>query len=310
MSDPGLPVLTAADYSKFLLAGSICCVVTHGAMTPIDVVKTRIQLDPALKGVGMLTAGRSIVAKSGPSVLMTGFGPTALGYFLQGGAKFAGYEYWKLKLIQFAGGSEAAQPHRTAIYLVGASIAEFFADVLLTPCEAVRIRLVSDSKYASGFLPAFARMAKEGGAREMYAGFIPILAKQIPYAVGQFTVNEWMHEEVDKMMSKDTKANLGPVQNKLITLGCGVVAGAAAAVLSHPADTLLSQINKGKGGEGGAIKKLVVLAKEVGPTGIWAGLGARIVMTAGLVSGQFFLYQLVKDAVGASAGVELHKTVS
>jgi len=73
----------------------------------------------------------------------------------------------KLKLIQFAGGSEAAQPHRTAIYLVGASIAEFFADVLLTPCEAVRIRLVSDSKYASGFLPAFARMAKEGGAREM-----------------------------------------------------------------------------------------------------------------------------------------------
>ena len=61
-----------------------------------------------------------------------------------------------------------------------------------------------------------------------------------------------IHFVVDKMMSKDTKANLGPVQNKLITLGCGVVAGAAAAVLSHPADTLLSQINKGKGGEGGA----------------------------------------------------------
>ena len=80
----------------------------------------------------------------------------------------------KLKLIQFAGGSEAAQPHRTAIYLVGASIAEFFADVLLTPCEAVRIRLVSDSKYASGFLPAFARMAKEGGAREMCMSFYPL----------------------------------------------------------------------------------------------------------------------------------------
>lgn len=87
---------------------------------------------------------------------------------------------------------------------------------------------------------------------------------------------------VDKMMSKETKANLGPVQDKLITLGCGVVAGAAAAVLSQPADTLLSQINKGQGGEGGAIKKLAVLAREAGFVGLFSGLGPRIVMTAGL----------------------------
>jgi solute carrier family 25 phosphate transporter 3 len=58
----------------------------------IDVVKTRIQIDPALKGKSLLTAGRSIVAAEGPKGLLTGFGPTAVGYLLQGGAKFAGYE--------------------------------------------------------------------------------------------------------------------------------------------------------------------------------------------------------------------------
>lgn len=93
-----------------------------------------------------------------------------MGYLVQGGAKFAGYEYWKAKLVQWSGGYEAAVPHRTAIYLAGSSIAEFFADVLLTPCEATRIRLVSQKGYASGFLPAFARMAREGGLREFYAG--------------------------------------------------------------------------------------------------------------------------------------------
>jgi len=307
MASSALPVFSGSDYGKFLLAGATCCLATHGAMTPIDVIKTRIQIDPSVKGQGMLAAGRTIVAKSGPSVLMTGFGPTAVGYLLQGGAKFAGYEYWKLKLIQAAGGPEAALPHRTAIYLTGAALAEFFADILLTPCEAVRIRLVSDSKYATGFFPAFARMAREGGIREFYAGFIPILCKQVPYALGQFTVNEWMHETVDKNLSEKTKASLGPVSNKVITLGCGVVAGAAAAILSQPADTLLSQINKGKGGSGGVVTKLVQLAKEAGPVGLFSGLGPRIVMTAGLVSGQFFLYQVVKDVVGAKPGVELHK---
>lgn len=58
----------------------------------IDVVKTRIQIDPALAKNSLLTAGRKIVASEGTKGLLTGFGPTAVGYFFQGGAKFAGYE--------------------------------------------------------------------------------------------------------------------------------------------------------------------------------------------------------------------------
>lgn len=38
---------TGADlYARFALAGALGCAVTHGAMTPVDVVKTRIQLEP------------------------------------------------------------------------------------------------------------------------------------------------------------------------------------------------------------------------------------------------------------------------
>ena len=48
------------------------------AATPIDVVKTRIQVDPSLAGQNMLKAGRSIIANEGASALLTGFGPTAV----------------------------------------------------------------------------------------------------------------------------------------------------------------------------------------------------------------------------------------
>jgi hypothetical protein len=32
--------------TRFALAGALGCAVTHGALTPVDVVKTRIQLEP------------------------------------------------------------------------------------------------------------------------------------------------------------------------------------------------------------------------------------------------------------------------
>ena len=38
----------------------------------IDVVKTRIQIDPALKGANMIRAGQSIVLNEGPRGLLTG----------------------------------------------------------------------------------------------------------------------------------------------------------------------------------------------------------------------------------------------
>ncbi|BGP46808.1 mitochondrial phosphate carrier protein [Rhodotorula kratochvilovae] len=304
---PELPVLTSVDYAKFFASGAACCLLSHGGMVPIDVVKTRMQLEPQLKTLGMVGTTRHIIAEEGVRGLATGFGSTAVGYFLQGGAKFAGYEFFKGKLSEASGSYEAAVAHRTAIYLGGAAIAEFFADILLTPLEAVRIRLVSDRKYATNLASGFKRMASEGGLSELYAGFVPILAKQIPYAVGQFLVNELAHEAVFRQLSPAKRENLTTAEQTGITLGCGITAGVAAAVLSQPADTLLSRINKGQGGKGSAAVKLVRLAKEAGPIGLFAGLGPRIIMTAGLVSSQFLMYGAIKDALGAGKGVEIHK---
>jgi len=102
VATPLVPDFNLKDYSTFFLAGALCCTITHGAMTPIDVVKTRIQIDPSLARNSMLTAGRKIVAAEGTRGLLTGFGPTAVGYLVQGGAKFAGYEFWKKKFVQLA----------------------------------------------------------------------------------------------------------------------------------------------------------------------------------------------------------------
>ncbi|KAI0297722.1 mitochondrial carrier [Russula brevipes] len=302
-----VPHFTPANYGSFFLAGALCATITHGAMTPIDVVKTRIQVDPAFARQSLLSGGRTIARKEGPSALLTGFGPTAVGYFVQGGAKFAGYEFWKKRFVSIAGDKDTAVKYRTAIYLGAASVGEFFADILLTPLEATRIRLVSERGYATGLVSGFTRLVREGGVRDLYAGFIPILFKQIPYAIGQFTVNELCHEVAFRNMSRETRAKLSPTDKLSLSLGSGVIAGFAAAILSQPADTLLSQVNKGHGPKGPILYRLGALAKQTGFRGLFAGLGPRMVMTAGLVSGQFLIYGAIKQAMGAPPGVEIHK---
>ena len=185
-----------ALYSRFALAGAIGCSVTHGGLTPVDVyvtntiqeiphqrtdavyrVKTRIQLDPVTYNKGLVGGFRQVIATEGAGALLTGFGPTAAGYFLQGAFKFGGYELFKQQCIDYLG-YETASKNRTAVYLASAALAEFFADIALCPLEATRIRLVSQPTFASGLVSGFSKIASTEGIGAFYAGFGPILFKQ------------------------------------------------------------------------------------------------------------------------------------
>lgn len=286
--------------------------IRYQAATPIDVVKTRIQVDDALKGYNMIRAARTIVAKEGAPTLLTGFGPTAVGYLVQGGAKFAGYEFFKKKYIELVGGPQNAVQKRTAIYLGASATAEFFADILLCPLEATRIRLVSQRGYADGLASGFMRMAREEGFKGFYSGFVPLLFKQVPFAIGQFTVHEAVNEVIYRTLGPQRKAKLTHLESTGVELTSGLAAGAAAAVLSHPADTLLSAINKGAGDpKQGATSRMFQLAREFGPKRLLlTGLGPRVVMTCGLVSGQFVIYAQCKVFTGAPPSIEIHKESS
>jgi len=291
-------------YSRFALAGAVCCSVTHGGLTPVDVVKTRIQLDPATYNKGLIGGFRQVIAKEGAGALLTGFGPTAAGYFLQGAFKFGGYELFKQQSINILG-YETAQNNRTAVYLASAAAAEFFADIALCPLEATRIRLVSEPTYANGLIGGFSKMLKNEGVGAFYAGFGPILFKQVPYTMAKFVVYEKVSELIYQSVDKST-ASSG--LQTTINLGSGLVAGLAAAVISQPADTMLSKINKTKGLPGeGTTSRLIKIAKELGLRGSFTGLPARLFMVGTLTAGQFAIYGDVKKALGAVGGVEISK---
>ncbi|CED82613.1 probable phosphate transport protein mir1 [Phaffia rhodozyma] len=293
-------------YARFAVAGALGCAITHGAATPMDVVKTKIQLEPKVYNKGVIAAARSIVAADGAGALLTGLGPTIVGYSIQGAFKFGGYEFWKKKAIDYYG-IEAARENRQAIYLGASAIAEFFADVALCPLEAVRIRLVSQPSFANGLGGGFARIAREEGLGGFYAGFGPILFKQVPYTMAKFAVYEVAFEKICTAAGKKP-SELTEGTKTTFNLGAGLIAGLAAAFISQPADTLLSRMNKTKGAPGeGMVSRLAGLSKELGIKGLYGGMTARFVMIGTLTAGQFGLYGSIKSALGATGGVEIAK---
>mmetsp|Transcript_37718 Transcript_37718/g.79525 ORF Transcript_37718/g.79525 Transcript_37718/m.79525 type:complete len:324 (+) Transcript_37718:92-1063(+) len=287
-------------YIKGAAAGGICCSVTHGALCPVDVVKTRVQLDPVKYNSGLIGGMRQVVAEEGAMALTTGLGATAFGYFVQGWFKFGGVEFFKIKSVE-ALGEEKAWNNKTPIYLGAAAAAETIADVFLCPLEAVRIRSVSDPDFCDGLADGFGKMLKADGIGGFYAGFLPILAKQVPYTMAKFAVQGSAADAIYTSMGK-SPAELSAGTNVCVSLGSGVIAGVAAAIISPPADTLLSKINKaGAGGDGPMMTRLINIAKEVGFVNLCTvGLLPRCVMIGTLTAGQFGIFDTVMNALGAS----------
>jgi solute carrier family 25 phosphate transporter 3 len=249
---------------------------------------------------GLIGGFKQIIAEEGAMALTTGLGATAIGYFIQGWFKFGGVEFFKINAAQ-AMGEEKAWEQKTTIYMGSAACAEFIADIFLCPLEAVRIRSVSDPTWANGLVDGFNKMAATEGIGGFYAGFAPILAKQIPYTCAKFVVQGSVADRLYASMEK-TPEEVTPSLALGVSLLSGVIAGVAAAIISHPADTLLSKVNKkGAGGDGPMVSRLMNIAKEIGFVKLCTvGLVPRCVMIGTLTAGQFGIFDTVMNALGAS----------
>ena len=82
-----------------------------------------------------------------------------------------------------------------------------------------------------------------------------------------------------------------------ITFMSGYIAGVLCALVSQPADTMVSKLNSIKtgGSTGENVKKIY---SEIGFSGLWRGMGARIIMIGTLTGLQWWIYDSFKTAVG------------
>lgn len=150
-------------YIKCCIGGALACGLTHTAVTPLDVVKCRRQVDPNLyKSVG--DGFKKIMAGDGVGGLFVGWGPTFVGYNLQGIGKFGFYEVFKATFTNILG-IETAKKYDTFVYFASSACAEFFADIFLCPFEAAKVRVQTSKPgtFPTGFGAAMNKIKLEEG---------------------------------------------------------------------------------------------------------------------------------------------------
>ncbi|KAI9592146.1 mitochondrial carrier domain-containing protein [Syncephalis fuscata] len=293
-----IEMYSPAFYYTCAVGGAMACGLTHTFVTPLDLVKCRRQVNPTLYS-GIFDGWRKIGSAEGISGLYTGWAPTLIGYSMQGACKYGFYELFKKKFTDLAG-EENGYKYRTALYLGASASAELIADVALCPMEALKVRMqTSTTPFASSAVAGFQKIVATEGANGLFKGLAPLWMRQIPYTMMKFASFESIVEAIYKNFLSRPKDEYNKGQQLGVSFLAGYAAGVLCAIVSHPADTLVSKLNnvsKAEGESTGALSMRIM--RDLGFSGIWRGLDARIVMIGTLTALQWGIYDSYKVYAG------------
>lgn len=284
-----------AYYLKCMLGGVLSCGLTHTAVVPLDIAKCRMQVFPE-KYKGLLGSLSTIIREEGASGLKLGWVPTLIGYSLQGLFKFGLYEFFKDYYSNLAG-QENAGKYKKIIWLAGSASAEFFADIALCPMEMVKVKIQTSpaGKFPTALGPAISALRADPSSRFPFGSVTPLWGRQIPYTMAKFFFFELIVQSFYKHVFTNPKDTYSKGTQLGITFASGYLAGVICAIVSHPADSLVSlmgkEVNKGK--------SLGTIASEQGLKNLMTkGLGTRIIMIGTLTGLQWWIYDSFKTAMG------------
>ncbi|KAJ6546293.1 hypothetical protein DFH09DRAFT_1507836 [Mycena vulgaris] len=158
--------------------------------------------------------------------------------------------------------------YKPLIRLAGSASAEVFADIALRPLEMTKVKIQTSP--SGTFLV-------------------------VPYTMANFSIFEKTVELFHTHLLTAPKESYSLITQLGVTFGSGYIAGVVSAIVSNPADSLISQLGKAEN-KGKSASKII---SEVGFANLATkGLGTRIFMLGTLTGFPWWIYDGFKAATG------------
>lgn len=285
------------EYFALCTLGGVLAGFPHTLTTPIDLVKCRVQCgeyasaSEGYKSIWQEGAGLSLVGRL--LLFYRGWGPTVIGYSLQGAAKYGLYEFFKHFYASLLG-EEVVAEHRVALFLTASACAEVFADVLLAPWEAIKVKMQTTRAMPPVLGVMVPRVWQTEGLAGFFKGLVPLWSRQVPYTMVKFAAFEKIIELTYTHLITVPKSSLQKSEQLAISLCAGLLSGVFCAIVSHPADSVVSKLNQRTDNRQG----LAQVVQEMGCGGLWRGLSIRLVMIGTITALQWVIYDSFKVMVG------------
>lgn len=212
-----------------------------------------------------------------------------------GGVLYVTTEFIRRSLSETAGVDAVAL--EVPIILAAAGIASAMGAFIICPFEAVRIRTVAQPDFAPNSVDVLKRMLDEEGVGSLLNAIPIFLVRNIPYAMTKFTIfdlsTEYMYEGFPAAQ-EDIKLSL------LVSLIGGIMGGSAAAVVSNPADAVISELKKSKS-DISPTQAVANMLERSGVSTFFVGLPLRMVFYSLVASLTFVVYDSVRLLLGIGA---------
>ncbi|XP_018441258.2 folate transporter 1, chloroplastic isoform X2 [Raphanus sativus] len=289
-------------------AGGVAGFATVAAMHPLDVVRTRFQVNdgrglsalPTYKNTAhaLFTIARLEGLRGG---LYAGFFPAVIGSTLSWSLYFFFYGRAKQRYARGRDDDKLTPP----LHLASAAEAGALVCFCTNPIWLVKTRLqlqtpLHQTPPYSGLLDAFRTIIKEEGPRALYKGILPALLLQVSHGAIQFTA----YEELRKLIVdfKDKRRNSESTSDNLLNsadyAALGGSSKVAAVLLTYPFQVIRARLQQRPSTNGTPryIDSLHVMretARFEGLRGFYRGLTANLLKNVPASSITFIVYENV-----------------
>ena len=199
--------------------------------------------------------------------------------------KYGLYEVFK-DFYSNVAGEENAQKYKSLIWCAGSASAEVFADIALCPLEMTKVKIQTSpaGTFPTAFGAALKQMSQtKAETRYPFGSLVPLWSRQIPYTMAKFFFFEKIVQIFYTHVFTKPKSEYGKGTQLGVTFASGYLAGVVCAIVSHPADSIVSQMGK----QANKGKSISQIANEVGLANLATkGLGTRVLMI-GTLTGTF-----------------------
>jgi len=270
-----------ATASIKLVAGMAGGLAEACLLQPLDVAKTRLQLDKEKKYKGMFDCLRKVSKEEGPKALYKGLTPFVTHLTLKYALRFGLFE--KIRVLLNGGKTSASSNGQN--FIAGLAVGCIEATMIVTPFEVIKTRLQKqkgnvDLKY-KGPIDVVVKVVREEGLRRLWSGNVPTVIRQGSNQAFNFMSMQILNEALWGKKQGD-----GKTLEVWKTLLNGLLAGAVGPCFNAPVDVIKTRMMAQTYVPGEPIKyknwfqagKLI--AQEEGPRALWKGIIPRLTRLA------------------------------
>lgn len=257
-----IPLPFAYTFASGAIAGCTELLLLY----PLDVIKTRQQLDTAKTSTGLVQTFKNIVANEGASRLYRGIVPPLMLEAPKRAIKFGANGYWG-GILTDGGKKKNTQSLAIATgFLAGAT-----ESVVVTPFELVKIRLQDKKSTFTSPTDVIKKTIAKNGPLGLYSGMESTFWRHWWWNGGYFGAIFAMKGYLPKPTTKG-----GELTNNLIA---GTVGGFIGTVLNTPFDVVKSRIQLSGTGEW-TYPAILRVAREEGGAALYKGFAPKVLRLA------------------------------